>query len=225
MIYITGDTHREFSRLDNLNYQKKDVLIILGDAGINYFLNHFDDVVKERLNKLGLIFFCINGNHEERAENIKTYKEINFFDGIAYAEDKYPNLIFAKFSEVYTIEGMKVLVIGGAYSINKNMRLVYDYPWFKSEQLTKEEMNNIYENVNNRHFDIVLSHTCPYKYIPREMFLPFVDQNKVDNSMELFLDKIEESISYDKWYCGHYHTEKEIDKIEFMYERIKKFKK
>lgn len=46
MIYITGDTHREFSRLDNLNYQKKDVLIILGDAGINYFLNHFDDVVK-----------------------------------------------------------------------------------------------------------------------------------------------------------------------------------
>ena len=100
MIYITGDTHREFSRLDNLNYQKKDVLIILGDAGINYFLNHFDDVVKERLNKLGLIFFCINGNHEERAENIKTYKEINFFDGIAYAEDKYPNLIFAKSSEV-----------------------------------------------------------------------------------------------------------------------------
>ena len=45
------------------------------------------------------------------------------------------------------------------------------------------------------------------------MFLPFVDQSKVDNSMELFLDKIEESISYDKWYCGHYHTEKEIDKI------------
>ena len=57
------------------------------------------------------------------------------------------------------------------------------------------------------------------------MFLPFVDQSKVDNSMELFLDKIEESISYDKWYCGHYHIEKEIDKIEFMYERIKKFKK
>lgn len=225
MIYITGDTHREFSRLENFNYQKKDILIILGDAGINYFLNHFDDVVKERLNKLGLIFFCINGNHEERAENIKTYKEINFFDGIAYAEDKYPNLIFAKSSEVYTIEGMKVLVIGGAYSIDKNMRLVYDYPWFKSEQLTKEEMNKIYEKVNNKHFDIVLSHTCPYKYIPREMFLPFVDQSKVDNSMELFLDKIEENISYDKWYCGHYHTEKEIDKIEFMYERIKKFKK
>ena len=105
------------------------------------------------------------------------------------------------------------------------MRLVYDYPWFKSEQLTKEEMNSIYEKVNNKHFDIVLSHTCPYKYIPREMFLPFVDQSKVDNSMELFLDKIEENISYDKWYCGHYHTEKEIDKIEFMYERIKKFKK
>ena len=84
MIYITGDTHREFSRLDNFEFLKGDILIILGDAGINYFLNHFDDVVKERLNKLGLIFFCINGNHEERAENIKTYKEINFLTFFTY---------------------------------------------------------------------------------------------------------------------------------------------
>lgn len=32
MIYITGDTHREFSRLDNLNYQKKDVLIMMQES-------------------------------------------------------------------------------------------------------------------------------------------------------------------------------------------------
>ena len=225
MIYITGDTHREFFRLDYFNYTSSDILIILGDAGINYFLNHYDDVIKEKLNKLGLSFFCIPGNHEERAENISTYKQITFFNGLAYAEEKYPNLIFAKSGEVYDIDGLKTLVIGGAYSVDKNMRLIYDYPWFKSEQLTNEEMDEIYTNAKKKSYNIILSHTCPYKYIPREMFLPFVDQSKVDNSMELFLDKIEENISYDKWYCGHYHTEKEIDKIEFMYERIKKFKK
>ena len=40
-----------------------------------------------------------------------------------------------------------------------------------------------------------------------------LDQTKVDKSMEHFLDKIEDTIDYDKWYCGHYHTEKKIDKI------------
>ena len=39
--------------------------------------------------------------------------------------------------------------------------------------------------------------------------------------MEHFLDRVEESIDYDKWYCGHFHTEKEVDKIEFLYKGIK----
>ena len=43
--------------------------------------------------------------------------------------------------------------------------------------------------------------------------------------MECFLDEVEENIDYDKWYCGHYHTEKQIDKLEFMYRDIKEFSK
>ena len=44
MIYITGDTHRDFGRIfdfcEENGTTKDDVLIILGDAGINYFLTH-----------------------------------------------------------------------------------------------------------------------------------------------------------------------------------------
>ena len=40
MFYITGDTHGEFNRIKKFIYEhnttKDDVLIILGDAGINY---------------------------------------------------------------------------------------------------------------------------------------------------------------------------------------------
>ncbi len=32
-------------------------------------------------------------------------------------------------------------------------------------------------------------------------------------------------IDYDKWYCGHYHTEKQIGKIEFMYGSVKVLEK
>lgn len=73
MIYITGDTHRDFSRLYNLNENEDDMLIVLGDAGINYFLNDEDIRYKEYLKKFKLKLFCIRGNHEERPENINIY--------------------------------------------------------------------------------------------------------------------------------------------------------
>lgn len=225
MIYITGDTHRDFSQIYKLEKDTDNMLIILGDVGINYYLNEEDKNYKEYLKKLKLKLFCVRGNHEERPENISTYKEVEMFGGKVFIEEEYPNLIFAKDGEIYNIDGKKILVIGGAYSVDKQYRLLHGYRWFKDEQLTKKEMDTILEKVKGKHFDIVLTHTCPYKYEPREVFMQGLDQSKVDKSMEHFLDKIEENINYDKWYCGHYHTEKQVDKLEFMFGRIKIFNK
>ena len=222
MIYITGDTHGNFDRLNSFKYKKNDMLIILGDAGINYFLDESEQELKSYLNSLGIKLFCVRGNHEERPENIKTYHLANMFGGKVYIENKYKNLIFARDGEEYNIGGYSILVIGGAYSIDKVFRIMHGYNWFKDEQLTPKEMINIINKVKGKHYDIVLTHTCPYKYEPTEVFLSGIDQQYVDKSMEHFLDIIEEKVDYDKWYCGHYHTEKEIDKIEFMYGNIKK---
>lgn len=49
------------------------------------------------------------------------------------------------------------------------------------------------------------------------MFLASVDQSRVDTSTEKWLDKIEESIDYKAWFCGHWHTDKRIDKIHFLF--------
>lgn len=225
MIYITGDTHREFYRLHDIEKNKNNMLIILGDTGINYYLDERDKMLKEQLNSYNIKLFCVQGNHEERPENISTYKEVDMFGGKVFIEEEYPNLIFAKNGELYDIDNKKVLVIGGAYSVDKNYRIIYGYPWFKDEQLSKEEMDNILNKYRGQHIDIVLSHTCPLKYEPTEVFIKDIDQYHVDKSMEKFLDKIEQSIDYDKWYCGHYHTEKQIDKLEFMFGRIKVFNK
>lgn len=222
MFYITGDTHRDFTIVHNL--PKGSTLIILGDAGINYFLNEEDKELKEYLNSLDITFLCVQGNHEERPENIPTYKENKMYGGKVFIEDDYPNLIFLKNGEIYTINNKKVLVIGGAYSIDKNIRLTYGWHWFKDEQLSKSEMNTILEKYQGTHVDVILSHTSPKKFEPVEVFLSGIDQNTVDKTMEEFLDTVEETIKYDKWYCGHYHTEKIVDKIEFMFENIKEFR-
>ena len=55
------------------------------------------------------------------------------------------------------------------------------------------------------------------------MFIPGVDQSKVDTSTEEFLDKIESKLNYKIWYCGHYHTDKKTDKIRFMFNDIDTF--
>ena len=68
--------------------------------------------------------------------------------------------------------------------------------------------------------DAVLTHTCPYRYIPREAFLGSVDQSAVDNSTELWLDTIAERLNYQAWYCGHWHIEKRIDQMHFLFESV-----
>ena len=226
MIYITGYNHGNFQRIKEFCKKQQtttnDYLIILGDAGINYFGDH-DNKLKEELTKIPITFLCVYGNHEERPENIKTYQEINLFDGIMYQEKNYPNLLFFKDSEIYTILNKKVLVIGGAFSVNKDLMIERGYKWFKDEQpselIKKQTLNNLKEN--NYQVDYILSHTCPYKYLPYEMFYIGVNQNKVDQSTEKFLDLIEESTDYHKWYCGHFHTDKVVDKINFMFEGYK----
>ena len=51
MIYITGDTHGDFRRVtlfcDKVQSIKDDILIILGDAGINYYGKPKDNLAKQ----------------------------------------------------------------------------------------------------------------------------------------------------------------------------------
>lgn len=44
------------------------------------------------------------------------------------------------------------------------------------------------------------------------------DQKSVDKSTEMWLDSIENRLHYDKWYAAHFHTEKQIDKLEILFE-------
>ena len=232
MIYITGDTHRDFENIAEFCYSHNttvdDVIIILGDVGLNYYLDGSDNKVKKKVSKLPITLFCIRGNHEERAENINTYTSTTFFGGECLVEKQYPNIIFAKDGEVYNINNKKCIVIGGAYSIDKHWRLMRGWSWFESEQLTPEEMNHI-ENVLNIEYsnkiDIVLSHTCPYNIRPTHLFIKGLDQSTVDNTMEEWMQKVADNISFDKWYFGHFHGEWVNGKYEMLYKTIKEFGK
>lgn len=227
MIYITGDTHGNFKRIEKFcnkfRTTREDVMIIVGDAGINYYEDRRDAVLKEFLSGLPITIFCIHGNHEQRPECIASYKEMKWKNGFVYVEDSYPNLLFAKDGEIYNLNGKKTLVLGGAYSVDKYYRLINGIRWFPNEQPSAEIKHKVSQVLCDTDWsvDLVLSHTTPLKYEPTEVFLPMIDQSTVDKSTEEWLNRIEDNLSYEKWYCGHYHTEKVIDKIEFLHKNIK----
>lgn len=224
MIYYTGDIHGSpwsivrFCKKFSLTPQ--DTIITLGDVGANYHGNADDMFCKHNLNHLKPTVLCIHGNHEIRPQNIATYKLKEWCGGSVWYEDEYPHLLFAKDAEIYCIEGLRHLVIGGAYSVDKHFRLSHGCGWWPDEQPSAEVKEAVESKLSDNAFDIILSHTCPYRYEPHEVFLNFIDQNTVDDSTELWLDSIEARANYIAWFCGHWHTDKRIDKMHFLYHKF-----
>lgn len=222
MIVLTGDTHRDFDRIEVFCEEncttKDDVLIILGDAGINFFLDESDENLKGWLSGLPITFFCVHGNHEERPFNIDTYEEQPWHGGLVYMEPKFPSLLFAKDGEIYDFGGSKAVVLGGAYSVDKFYRLYHGAPWFPDEQ-PDEEIKRYAEAQLEKagwRVDYVLSHTAPLQYEPRHAFMPGLDQSTVDKSTEEWLDSIEKRLTYNKWFCGHYHIDDQEGPIRIV---------
>lgn len=222
MIYLTGDIHGNPTQVElfcsKMQLTEKDTIIMLGDVGVNYYGGKRDRLPKRILSSLPVTFLCIHGNHEIRPQNIPEYKPTIWNGGRVLVDEEHPNILFAEDGEVYDLDGKKALAIGGAYSVDKFYRLQRGFGWWADEQpseLTKRKVEGIVSECKG--IDIILSHTCPKKYIPTEMFLPMIDQSSVDNSTEEWLDTIEEAVDYKAWYCGHWHTDKRIDKMHFLF--------
>lgn len=225
--YITGDCHGDFQKIKlfcgNHNTSKADYMIILGDAGINYWLSKSDEKLKEKLSNLPISFLLIHGNHEARPYDINSYMEMEWHGGIVYYERKYPNLLFAKDGEIYDFDGRKGIAIGGAYSVDKEYRIMTGLPWFENEQPSAEIKCYVELQLEKCDWtvDYVLSHTCPTVFEPVDLYLEFIDQGRVDKSTENWLGSLQRKTNYKKWYFGHFHGNRVYPDGEMLFEVIK----
>ncbi|MGN1081129.1 MAG: serine/threonine protein phosphatase [Acutalibacteraceae bacterium] len=237
-IYITGDKHRNFKKIIRFcrrnKTSEKDILIILGDSGINYFCNENDKRLKNKLSKLKITLFCIYGNKEKRPSDIEGMRTRIFHGGRVYYEPDFRNILYAYDGDVFEFKNKNYIVIGGAHSVDKTRCIELGRPFWENEmpglkikRYVRKQLNTLENSVHG-----VLSHTCPIDYIPTEMF---VSNNKkrakklrfepdIDRSTERWLGKIEKTINYSIWYCGHYHTDKTVEKIHMLYDGIEKLR-
>ena len=242
--YITGDKHRDFREVKRFcrvkNTQRQDVLIVLGDAGLNYYGDYRDDKLKKEVSSLNITVFCVHGNKENRPENVGTYGIRSFCGGTVYYEPRYPNIYFAIDGEIYTFEKKKYMVIGGGHSVDKMLCLEEKRPFWQDEmpdEATKEKVEHRIDVANNSIYGM-MTHTCPIDYLPTEAFVSARQKMRkrrkrlllgldrdfcpdIDRSTEEWLGKLERKLDYKVWYCGHYHVDKRIDKIHMMHQEIR----
>lgn len=240
---VRGDCHGNFAWMTNgclNNYTPEETaIIILGDAGINFWLNKTDKYVKRNIENKGYTFYIVKGNHEARPEtlpNIRTIFDENLNQYILI-EEEYPHIRYFNQYGFYKIGNYNCLILGGAYSVDKWYRLARvgltektNIPtkslWFADEQMTKHEMQECEQNIINNYgpeIDFIFSHTCPYSLQPTDMFLSGIDQSKVDNSMELWMEKIYQKYrgKFIAWLWGHFHRDSiEAPHCEMLYNDI-----
>ena len=245
MIYITGDTHSDFLRLEEDKFPiqnemtKDDYVIICGDFGGVWTFEEESSREKywlDWLNERNFTTLFVDGNHENYTRLYNDYQVKKWHGGKVHKiRDSVLHLMRG---EIFDIDNKKIFAFGGASShdiqdgilnldeeekiYNFRKRGAYfrirDYSWWDLELPTEEEMNNGIKNLEkvNYKVDYVISHCCPTNI----QALLVGGLYKKDYLTD-YLQEISEKIEFKKWYFGHYHDNRQINsQYVLLYEDI-----
>ena len=118
-----------------------------------------------------------------------------------------PLVAYLKRGKVYTIDGFKFLVLGGALSVDR----MYRKPgksWWEGEYWPEEEKRDLFTLLNTENsFDCVASHTGPH-HINRKLFEhKGYAHDKFFDEVAILNDEIHNRIQFRQWFCGHWHSD------------------
>lgn len=243
MIYITGDTHRDFTRFRTKSFPvqktltKSDYVIICGDFGI------WDDSKEERywlkwLDKKPFTTLFVTGNHSNY-DLLKTFPVEEWSGG--RVQRIRPSVIHLMRGQVFTIEGNSFFTMGGASSHDmdievlerddpdlKEKRLWYDMryaryrinhiSWWQEELPSDEEYAEARKNLDacGWEVDYVISHCCPTSIMELIGKEDYVRDRLTD-----FFEEVKDKLQFRRWFFGHYHESMELlDQYTLLYKNI-----
>lgn len=218
MIYITGDTHGEYDVFLNRIYQyqisKDDIVIVCGDFGFvwdtpyhRYFL--------AKLTAEPFTIAFVDGNHED-FNLLYTYPVINWNGGKVH---KIANNIYHLMrGQRFVIEGKSFFAMGGAYSVDKAMR-VEGRSWWKQELPNNMEYEIAEETLKSCSYkvDYVLTHTVPQSVIHYLGCVP--DMN--DAELTGYFEWLYGELDFKKWFAGHFHVNRLVrDNVQVLLDSV-----
>lgn len=208
-LLICSDIHSNIDIIPNYvrDMELKNCAIIqVGDFGMGFDRRFKEDkrmkYLNDRLINSNSDLFVLRGNHDNPA----------YFDG----EYKLSNLTLLKDYSVVVINGINILCVGGAYSVDRVGRLGYmdkrrkfDY-WVDEPFVFDEEKIKSFRNIN-----IVCTHSSPNFCMPlsksglKEFMLkdPKIGDDVTTERHELAVmyNILSENNDISDWYNGHFH--------------------
>jgi len=192
MVTVLGDIHGNFkpmlSQIKKFDLRNSNVIQV-GDFGIGFETNHkelkrlkfLNESFKSRNNKL----FVIRGNHDDP----------KYFDG-SY---KLSNVELLKDNSVISIDGINILLLGGAISVDRSDRNENTSYWKDEKFILNKELLSTLKNI-----DCVISHPSIRDYSKVDTMLPHeIATERLDLKDAFDILKENNTIKY--WCSGHYH--------------------
>lgn len=220
MLYITGDLHGNINRLnllqDKLN--KNDFLLITGDFGLVWDNSKVEKKWLNWVNNRDFITLFIDGNHEN-FELLENYPVQEWNGGkVHFVKD---SLIHLMRGQVFTINEYKIFTFGGANSVDKHRR-IKNISWWEREMPSTQEYEEGFKNLekHNWEVDYIITHTCSSQLLDEIQKYTVFTLEPAD-SLNKYLQIIENEVKYKHWYCGHFHEDEIMDeKHTLLYRKI-----
>lgn len=245
MIYITGDTHSNFSKFEEDKFPiqaemtKDDYIIICGDFGGVWTFEEESSREKywlDWLNERNFTTLFVDGNHENYTRLYNDYSIEEWHGGKVHKiRDSVLHLMRG---EIFDIDNKKIFAFGGAKShdiqdgilnldeeekiYNYRKRGAYfrirDFSWWDLELPTEEEMQNGMKNLEkvNYKVDYIVSHCCPTNI---QSLLGGGNYKK--DYLTDYLQEISGRCEFKKWFFGHYHDNRQVNsQFTLVYEDI-----
>jgi len=206
-IYVVGDIHAEFDKLNAfISAKQPDMILQCGDFGYWPELDGTTALGKKKFTWDGRlrsrqqwyqcsinsenteILFC-DGNHEDH-QSLRSLTNTEIC----------PNIFYMPRGSTRTLlDGRTVLFIGGAQS-GGTEKMTPGRDWFAEEEIiSREDINQI----NTTAIDIVISHTCPQEFLN---YLPSASPEKLTDKSTKYLSEILHKFRPSQWYFGHFHA-------------------
>lgn len=220
MICITGDTHGE-QVMWALNIdpflKQDDTIIVGGDFGKGFYDGPFwpEEMFYDHLEEKGYTVLFCDGNHDD-IDALNRIETSEWNGGRVHFIRS--NVIHLMRGEIYTIDGFKLFVMGGGYSLDKDSRVPGE-SWWPGEMPKEAEYRNATENLENCNYkvDYILTHTAPIDTINqmKELELPMKRAAAEELPLNEYLQRIAKATNYSKWYFGHFHVDAELENNQF----------
>ena len=214
MIYVTGDTHGNFRRVqpeyfpEQAGVTKNDVVIIAGDFGGVWFGDSRDDETLDWLERLPFTLAFVCGNHENY-DALERYPVAEWHGSKVHRVR--PHVLHLMRGQVFELESYRFFTMGGAKSHDTNHRINH-ISWWRQELPSDEEYSEALQNLEryNWQVDYIITHCAP-----TSIALMGSRHNEADRLTD-FLQEVRERAKYYYWLFGHYHDNKAVDEKHIL---------